>query len=141
MIVLDTNVVSETMRRVPSAAVIGWLNEQLRSELYLCAPVVAELSYGIARLEESRRKQTLLLFYRQTIDEDFEGRVLPFDASAAEVYGELVAKLKSEPKVIDVIDAMIAAIALSNAATLATRNLAHFAHTGLTLVDPFSDSH
>jgi predicted nucleic acid-binding protein len=39
-----------------------------------------------------------------------------------------------------VIDAMIAAIALSNAAALATRNMAHFTRTGLTLVDPFGAS-
>ena len=137
MIVLDTNVVSETMRRVPNVTVIGWLDDQPRSELFLCAPVVAELSYGIARLEESRRKQSLLLSYRQTIDEDFEGRVLPFDTSATEAYGELVAKLESDGRTIDVIDAMIAAVVRSNSATLATRNTAHFRHTGVTLINPF----
>jgi predicted nucleic acid-binding protein len=137
MIVLDTNIVSETMRRTPNAAVIDWLDRQPRSELYLCAPVLAELCYGIARLEESQRKLGLLRAYRQIIADAFEGRVLPFDTQAAEVYGELVAKLESSGKAIDVIDAMIAAIAQSNAATLATRNTAHFADTGLALVDPF----
>jgi hypothetical protein len=137
MIVLDTNVVSETMRRIPNAAAIDWLDAQPRSDLYVCAPVLAEICYGIARLEASQRKRGLLQAYRQIVAEKFEGRILPFDTQAAEVYGELVAKLESDGRTIDVIDAMIAAIALSNAATLATRNLAHFAHTGLTLVDPF----
>ena len=140
MIVLDTNVVSETMRRAPNATVIEWLDNQPRSDLYLCAPVLAEVCYGIARLEESQRKLGLLRSYRQIIAEKFEGRILPFDTQAAEAYGELVAKLESDGRAIDVIDAMIAAIALSNAATLATRNMAHFAHTGLTLVDPFGAS-
>jgi len=140
MIVLDTNVISETMRRTPDAAVIDWLDHQPRSELYLCAPVLAELCYGIARLEESQRKLGLLQAYRQIITESFEERILPFDTQAAEVYGELVAKLEGDGRVIDVIDAMIAAIAQSNAATLATRNTAHFADTGLTLVDPFGAS-
>ncbi len=140
MIVLDTNVISETMRRTPDAAVIDWLDHQPRSELYLCAPVLAELCYGIARLEESQRKLGLLRAYRQIITESFEGRVLPFDAHAAELYGDLVAKLESDGRAIDVIDAMIAAIAQSNAATLATRNTAHFADTGLALVDPFGAS-
>jgi predicted nucleic acid-binding protein len=137
MIVLDTNVVSETMRGTPNAAVIEWLDHQPRSELYLCAPVLAELCYGIARLEKSQRKLGLLRAYRQVIEESFEGRILPFDTQAAEIYGDLVAKLDSDGKVIDVFDAMIAAIAQSNAATLATRNTAHFVHTGLALVDPF----
>jgi predicted nucleic acid-binding protein len=137
MIVLDTNVVSETMRRTPHAAVIDWLNHQPRVELYLCAPVLAELSYGIARLEDSQRKVDLSRAYRQIVAEEFEGRILPFDTQAAEAYGELVAKLESDGRVIDVIDAMIAAIAQSNTAALATRNTAHFANTGLTLIDPF----
>ena len=136
MIVLDTNVVSETMRPLPNATVIQWLDAQPRSELYLCAPVLAELCYGIARLMAAQRKLALLRSY-QGIAEKFEGRILAFDTQAAEVYGELVAKLERGGRVIDVMDAMIAAIAMSNAATLATRNVAHFAHTGLTLVDPF----
>jgi toxin FitB len=137
MILLDTNVVSETMRRDPSAAVIDWLDVQPRSNLYLCAPVLAEVCYGIARLEESQGKRGLLQACGQIIAEKFEGRILPFDTQAAEVYGELVAKLESDGRTIDVLDAMIAAIALSNAATLATRNTPHFTNTGLTLVDPF----
>ncbi len=137
MIILDTNIISETMRPLPDPAVIGWLDEQPWSELYLCTPVVAELNYGIARLEESKGKNDLMSSYRQTIDEAFDGRILPFDTIAAETYGELVIQLESDGKAIDVMDAMIAAIVRSNAATLATRNTAHFARTGLPLIDPF----
>src|SRR5581483_4417960 len=137
MIVLDTNVVSETMRRAPNPAVIAWLDQQPRSDLYLCAPVVAELRYGIARLEGSERRRGLLLLCEQIVTAKFAGRILPFDVDAAEAYGELVAKLERAGRTIDVIDAMIAATALVNAATLATRNAAHFAHTGVALADPF----
>lgn len=139
MIVLDTNVVSETMRRAPDAMVIDWLDSQPRNELYMCAPVLAEVYYGVARLVESQRKQGLLPVYRQIIAEKFGGRILPFDTEAAETYGELVARLESEGSAIDVFDAMIAAIALSNGAALATRNMAHFAKTGLTLFNPFDE--
>jgi predicted nucleic acid-binding protein len=75
--------------------------------------------------------------YQQIVAEKFAGRILAFDDQSAEIYGELVAKLEGSGRVIDVIDAMIAAIALSNAATLATRNMNHFAQTGLTLINPF----
>jgi predicted nucleic acid-binding protein len=137
MIVLDTNVISETMRRVPNAAVVEWLDSQPANDLFLCTPVLAEIYYGVARLDESMRKSNLLRSYRQIVAEVFEGRILPFDAPAAEAYGELVAELESEGNSITVIDAMIAAIAQSNAATLATRNMAHFTKTGVTLVNPF----
>jgi predicted nucleic acid-binding protein len=141
MIVLDTNVISETMRRVPNAAVVEWLDSQPANDLFLCTPVLAEIYYGVARLDESMRKSNLLRSYRQIVAEVFEGRILPFDAPAAEAYGELVGELvgelESDGNPITVIDAMIAAIAQSNAATLATRNTAHFTKTGVTLVNPF----
>jgi predicted nucleic acid-binding protein len=137
MIILDTNVVSETMRHIPNAAVVDWLDRQARGDLYLCAPVLAELRYGIARLEDSERKRSLLQSYQRLVAEKFAGRILPFDTQSAESYGELVAELEGDGAGIDVFDAMIAAIALSNAAMLATRNRAHFAHTGLVLIDPF----
>jgi predicted nucleic acid-binding protein len=137
MIVLDTNVISETMRRVPNAAVVEWLDSQPANDLFLCTPVLAEIYYSVARLDESMRKSNLLRSYRQIVAEVFEGRILPFDAPAAEAYGELVAELESDGSPITVIDAMIAAIAQSNAATLATRNTAHFTKTGVTLVNPF----
>jgi predicted nucleic acid-binding protein len=108
-----------------------------QSDIYLCAPVLAEICYVIARLEKSQHKQGLLQAYRQIIIEKFEGGILAFDAQAADAYGALVATLENDDKAIDVIDAMIAGIALSNATTLATRNTAHFAHTSLILVDPF----
>ena len=137
MIVLDTNIISETMRRAPNAAVVDWLDSQPANDLYLCTPVLAEVYYGIARLDESTRKTNLLRSYRQIVAEVFEGHILPFDSPAAEAYGQLVAKRESEGNPITVIDAMIAAIAQSNSAALATRNTAHFIETGLTLINPF----
>ncbi len=137
MIVLDTNVVSETMRRAPNPAVIAWLDQQPRSDLYLCAPVVGELRYGIARLEESERKRGLSLLYEQIVTAKFAGRILPFDVDAAEAYGELVAKLERGGRTIDLIDAMIAAIARTNGAALATRNTVDFLRADVPLIDPF----
>src|SRR3954470_10929672 len=84
MIVLDTNIISETMRLKPNGAVIAWLDDQVPSDLYLCAPVLAELYYGIARLEESGRKPALRKRCREMLTQVFDGRMLDFDAAAAE---------------------------------------------------------
>jgi toxin FitB len=140
MIVLDTNIISETMRLKPNGAVIAWLDDQVPSDLYLCAPVLAELYYGIARLEESGRKPALRKRCREMLTQVFDGRMLDFDAAAAESYGLLVAKREAEGNPISVMDAMIAAIAQSNSAALATRNIDDFAKTGLTLINPFASA-
>jgi hypothetical protein len=137
MIVLDTNVISEAMRRKPDEAVVAWLDGQVPNDLYLCAPVLAELHYGIARLRESERKSALLSLCRDMVTHIFGGRILAFDAPAAEAYGGLVAKREMAGNPISVMDALIAAIAKSSHATLATRNVRHFAETGVTLINPF----
>jgi toxin FitB len=137
MIVLDTNVISEMLRQTPDDRVLAWLDAQPASELYLCTPVLAELYYGIARLIQSARKRGLLSSYRQVVDEAFAGRILAFDAGAAEDYGELMARLAGQGKPMSLIDAMIAAIARTNGATLATRNTDHFLRADIPLIDPF----
>lgn len=136
MIVLDTNIISETMRQRPDPAVIDWLDGQSPNDLYLCAPVLAELHYGIARLKESARKEALNHLCQRMVDEVFGDRILAFDAPAAEAYGQLVAKRESAGNPITVMDAMIASIAQSNNAALATRNTTHFSGTDLALVNP-----
>ena len=137
MIVLDTNVISEMMRPKPDNTVLAWLNNQAPNDLYLCAPVLAELRYGIARMEDSKRKTTLLNLSEKMIRQVFEGRILPFDGPAAEEYGSLVANRERIGRPISIMDAFIAAIAKSNRATLATRNVSHFRGLDLTLIDPF----
>jgi predicted nucleic acid-binding protein len=138
MIVLDTNVVSEAMRPMPNAAVVAWLDSQ--PDLYLCSPVLAEIYFGICRLGRSARKTQLMASYRQIVSNILDGRVLTFDTPSAEAYGEIVAARQAAGSPISVFDAMIAGIAKSNGASLATRNMSHFAHAGLTLVDPFRTS-
>src|SRR3954451_12026148 len=59
MIVPDTNVVSEVMRAPPSTAVLAWLDDLPGDELYTTAVTVAEIRYGIARLPEGRRRESL----------------------------------------------------------------------------------
>jgi predicted nucleic acid-binding protein len=137
MIILDTNVLSELMRRRPAARVVGWVDEQDASTLAITAVTVAELLYGIARLAGGARKAKLAAAADVLVREDFAGRVLPFDNSAAERYAELVAERDRNGRPISVADGQIAAICRSHDASLATRNGRDFDATGITVVDPW----
>jgi predicted nucleic acid-binding protein len=92
MIVLDTNVLSELMRPVPDQQVIAWVDAQPASDLVVTSITVAEILYGIARMDDGKRKQTLHSLALAMFAEDFAGNVLPFDLGAAEHYAELVAQ-------------------------------------------------
>ncbi|WP_408598933.1 type II toxin-antitoxin system VapC family toxin [Limnohabitans sp.] len=143
MIVLDTNVVSELMRPAPEPGVLAWLNAQATHELWLNSVVVSELLYGVARLSEGARKRQLAqTVLAQTVsamlDEDFMGRVLPFDLESAVIYAELVANQERQGHALAMADAQIAAICLAHGAVLATRNVKHFAGLGLSLLNPWA---
>jgi toxin FitB len=136
MIVLGTNVVSELMRAAPEPAVLAWLQQTSTTGLYTTAVTVAEIRYGIARLPEGRRRQTL----HQAANEIFAAfprQVLPFDLAAATAYADVVAGRESDGNPISGFDAQIAAICRSRAATLATRNAGDFTDTGIATIDPW----
>jgi predicted nucleic acid-binding protein len=138
MIVLDTNVLSELMRRRPEARVVGWVDGQDASALAITAVTAAELLYGVARLASGARKTELAAAVEALVREDFAGRVLPFDGAAAEQYADLVAERDRCGRPISTADGQIAAICRCHDARLATRNVRDFSEVGVELVDPWA---
>ncbi len=138
MIVLDTNVLSELMRRRPAARVVGWVDEQDASALAITAVTAAELLYGVARLADGARKTELAAAVDALVREDFAGRVLPFDVGAATQYAELVAKRERQGRPISVSDGQIAGICRHHGVALATRNVRDFEAAGVALIDPWN---
>ncbi|QOC94967.1 type II toxin-antitoxin system VapC family toxin [Micromonospora craniellae] len=139
MIVLDTNVVSELMRAEPAPAVVAWLQQSSNAGLYTTAVTVAEIRYGIARLPEGQRRESL----HQAANEIFAAfprQVLPFDLAAAGAYADVVAGRERLRHPIDGFDAQIAAICRTRTAALATRNAKDFTDTGIEVIDPWQDA-
>lgn len=110
MIVLDTNVLSETLRPDPDARPLKWLVAQPHAALFTTTITRGELLYGVRLLAEGRRKSSLLAAVRAIFDEDLAGQVLSFDSDAADAYAEIAASRKSAGRPISQFDAMIAAI-------------------------------
>jgi toxin FitB len=137
MILLDTNVVSEQLRPRPNPTVLGWIDAQPASTVYICAPVLAELRFGAERLEPGRIQTNLRAAIDRIEGSLFRGRILQFDAAAAAEYGRLVAKRERIGRRIELLDALIAAIALTQRADLATRDVSGFTELGIKLINPF----
>ncbi len=140
MIVLDTNVISELMRAEPHAGVLAWVAAQPRALLYTTHITRAEILYGIAALPEGRRRTALAAAADAMFAEDFAGRILPFEASAAARYPEIVLTRRNAGNPIEGFDALIAATALAKGASVATRDTGGFTGCGLTVIDPWRTS-
>lgn len=139
MIILDTNVVSELVRATPDNRVYEWLARQSAESIFLTSITEAELHYGVQLLPDGRRKHDLAEALRQMLDIDFRGRLLPFDSSAAALFGQLAAHRRRIGRPIAIADAQIAAIARSRGAGIATRNVDDFLECGLELINPWRD--
>jgi predicted nucleic acid-binding protein len=137
MIVLDTNVLSELMRSRPHPALLGWLRRRPRSLFYTTSISKAEIRYGIAAMPEGRRRLLLAEQADEMFKEDFAGRVLAFDDDAASLYADARAARQRAGRPMSVMDALIAAIALSAGAAVATRDVGGFAGCGVELINPW----
>jgi predicted nucleic acid-binding protein len=138
MLLLDTNVVSELMRPAPDPDVVQWLQGQPLEQLAITAISVAEILYGLDRLPDGRRKANLVQRFQLFLTQGFAGRVLPFDRPAAEVYASIKGRRDRAGRPVSGYDAMIAAIASSRGAGVATRNVADFTDCGVVVINPWS---
>lgn len=137
MIVLDTNVISELMRPEPNARVVDWLDRQDAISVTISSITVAEILYGIERLPNGRRKRDFAAMAAAMFEEDFSGRILPFDSGAAVHYAEQVVVSESAGRQVHMADAQIAAICIQHGAVLATRNIKDFETLGLETINPW----
>ena len=137
MIILDTNVLSEFMRAVPNPTVMDWIAQQISSEVFVTTITQAEMYYGLALLPMGKRRSDMEKAVQQMFEQDFLERILSFDRAAALEYAKLASLRRQIGKPIAQADAQIAAIALSQNAVLATRNIADFCDCHLTLVNPW----
>lgn len=138
MIILDTNVVAETMKPAPSVRAIAWLRMQEKGTVFLTTITVGELLWGVEALPIGKRRASISEVVERRIL-DFADQTLPFDEQAARMFPKVLAALAGRNLGSSTPDAMIASIALSRGATLAAKNAKYFEHTGVELVNPWTD--
>jgi len=136
VIVLDTNVISEPLKSKPARKVMDWLDNQNAETLYISAISRAELRFGVLKLPDGKRKNALAAQIERVLDL-FKDRTLGFDADSADRLAEIAARCERIGKRATAPDAYIAACAAARGFAVATRNVRHFEHTGVRVIDPW----
>ena len=137
MILLDTNIVSELLRKTPEPRVEAWLSAQEGAEVYLSAVSEAELRLGVAVMPTGRRRNALASMIDDILREDFRARILPFDSPAAAAYAAIASDRRAAGQPISQFDCQIAAVARAHGAAVATRNVRDFEGCGIDIIDPW----
>ena len=119
---LDTNVLSEAMRKQPVLAVMKALRALRPEERFASEVTRYELRAGAARLDDGGR-----LWQRIQQEVLPLVRWLPFDEPAALAAADIGAALKRRGEMVEATDLFIAATAQVHGLIVSTRNVRHFA--------------
>lgn len=140
MYILDTNVVSESMRPVPEPVIASWVAARAASSLYLTAIGEAELRFGLAVMPSGKRRDGLAAGLERMLRTGFANRIPPFDSAAARAYAEIATARRATGRPISQSDGQIAAIAQARGMAVTTRNVRDFEDTGIALIDPWASA-
>lgn len=134
-VLLDTMVVSETVRPEPDGRVLAFLSAD--HQFWLSTMVIHELDFGVKMLPVGQRRDRIAAAMRSLVAR-YANRILPVGVEAAEQAASLRVRARQSGRVLDLGDALIAATAAVNNLAIATRNTRYFAGLDLAIIDPWS---
>lgn len=132
MFLLDTDVLSALRRRERNPGAVRWVEAQRTADIYISVVTVGEIERGIAQQQQRNPSfaQELALWLDRVLAW-YSDRILSVDTATARRWGQLSATLGN-----DGADLLIAATALEHGLTVVTRNVRHFAPTGVPVLNP-----
>ena len=133
---LDTNIISNFTKPVPSQSLIAWMAEQSDDDLFIASLTLAEILRGVLEKPAGKRHDQLVVWFSgpQGPQALFAGRILSFDEKAGLAWAELMAEGKASGRPRSGLDTIIAAIATANDCVVVTDNERDFA--GIEIVNP-----
>lgn len=134
---LDTNVVSELVRRRPSRFVTTWFESVPDEALHLSVISLGEIRHGAEAMRDEGGRERIRLWLEQDLPGWFGSRLLPITASVADRWGRLLAEVGRS---IPALDSLLAATALHHDLRIVTRNVKDFRFPGLEVVNPWNAS-
>ena len=137
MIILDTNVLSALMSRIPDEQVIDWLDKQPRTSIWTSSVTILEIRFGLQTMPVGKRRAVLMRAFETVLADKIGHRIGPFDTAAAQQAGDLMAVRFRKGRPGELRDTMIAGIVLACHATLATRNTSHFEDLSVPVINPW----
>jgi len=134
---LDTNVISELVKKKPDSRVVDWIDGVDPLDLFISVLTFGEIKKGIERLPDSAKKATLDNWLNHDLTSRFRDRILSIDIEVMIEWGTLCSRMDSIGKPIAAIDSLLAATAINYNCCLCTRNTQDFDNSGVKLFNPW----
>lgn len=130
---LDTNIISETIKSAPNERVISWLKEIDIMDCSLSVLTLGEIRKGAAKLEHNAKKQKIIQWLEITLPKQFNGRIIDINQQVSDKWGYITSFCG-----IPAVDGLLAASAVVYNQKLVTRNVKDFTMVaGLEIINPW----
>ena len=136
---LDTNVVSETIRRQPSKAVIRWISQLEPDDAALSLVTMAELAVGVATAPDADFRERLSRWLNTSVIARLGDKTLPLTQEILVDWLSISRRLALKRIARAAPDLLIASTARVHHLTVVSRNVRDFADTGIVVYDPWHD--
>jgi toxin FitB len=136
---LDTNILSEIRRLKPEPKVLAFIAARPLDDLYISAVTVAELRFGIERLDPGERREQLNHWLTNTVRPMFHQRTLPVTEDILFRWRVLMEEGRKVGHTYSQPDLIIAATGLHHAFTIVTRDRDDFDRTGVAVINPWEE--
>jgi predicted nucleic acid-binding protein len=137
---LDTNIISDVTKAVPSPLLIEWMTEQMDEDLFISSLSLAEIRRGVLEKPTGKKRRQLEEWFQGSEGPQalFRGRVLPFDEPASLIWARLMSEGTAAGRPRSALDMVIAATAEANDCIVVTDNEKHF--PGIKILNPLGSA-
>ena len=135
---LDTNIISNVTKPVPSERLLAWMSERDDDELYVASLTIAEIYRGVLEKPPGKKRDQLEAWFGGPEGPQalFAGRVLNFDEKAGLIWARLMTEGRTTGRPRSALDMIIAAVAEANGCVVVTDNEKDFA--GVEILNPLN---
>ena len=135
---LDTCVLSETVKKTPNPLVVQWINQQPPEQLFLSTVTLAEIKKGMLKIKASQPERYLALQeWLENIEAKFAFRILELTQNVLHDWAEIAASAELKGQKMAVMDSLIAATAYHHRLVVVTRNVDDFKIAPVEIVNPY----
>ncbi|MDF1883632.1 type II toxin-antitoxin system VapC family toxin [Sulfurimonas sp. SAG-AH-194-C21] len=134
---LDTNIISEFISTKPNENVQKFILTLKEEDLFLSVITIGEIKFGIEKLEDGKKKVSLLHWLENDLLQRFNNKILPINVNVMLKWGALNQELKKLGKPLPLMDSIIGATCQEFEMTLITRNEKDFKNISIEIINPF----
>ena len=132
---LDTNIISELVKKTPHESVLKWVDTIDNEKLYISVITLGEIRKGVSGIKNPERQEKISHWLEVELPAYFEERILNIDTKVADMWGRFQSNQKGH--ILPAIDGLIAATAHVHSLTLVTRNTKDFIQTAIEMLNPW----